>query len=52
MRASNYPAYPAVEIVRLAVDKSMRGSGYGKQLLDFSIANVMDKIMPNVGADF
>lgn len=51
-RANNYPAYPAVKIVRLAVDKSMRGHGYGKQLLDFSIANVTDKIMPNVGCRF
>lgn len=51
-RANNYPAYPAVKIVRLAVDKSMRGHGYGKQLLDFAIANVTDKIMPNVGCRF
>lgn len=52
VRASHYPTYPAVKIVRLAVDKSIRGHGYGKQLLDFSIANVIDKIMPNVGCRF
>lgn len=51
-RANIYPTYPAIKIVRLAVDKDIRGLGYGKQLLDFSIANVIDKIMPNVGCRF
>jgi GNAT superfamily N-acetyltransferase len=51
-RAANYSAYPAVKIVRLAIDKSKRGQGYGKQLLDWAIAHVTDKIMPNVGCRF
>lgn len=52
VRANTYPAYPAVKIVRLAVDKTIRGHGYGKQLLDFAIAHVTDKVMPNVGCRF
>lgn len=51
-RASRYPAYPSVKIARLATDTSIRGKGYGKQLLDFAIAHVADKIMPNVGCRF
>lgn len=51
-RVNNYSAYPAVKIVRLAIDKSIRHQGYGKQLLDWSIAHVTDKIIPSVGCRF
>lgn len=51
-RASRYPAYPSVKIARLAIDVCMRGSGYGKQLIDFAIAHVTDKIMLHVGCRF
>lgn len=51
-RARIYPAYPAVKIARLAVDISIRNKGYGKQMMDFAIAHITDKIMPNVGCRF
>jgi GNAT superfamily N-acetyltransferase len=51
-RASRYPAYPSVKIARLAIDSCLRGKGYGKQLLDFAVAHVTDKVMSNVGCRF
>lgn len=50
--ASAYDVFPAIKIARLAVDKRLRGKGYGKSLMDYTIAFVTDKIMPHVGCRF
>jgi len=52
VRANAYPAYPAVKIVRLAIDKSIRGNKFGEQVIDWVIAHVIDNIMPHVGCRF
>jgi GNAT superfamily N-acetyltransferase len=52
VRANAYPAFPAIKIVRLAIDKEIRGHGFGEQLMAWTIAHVTDKIMPNAGCRF
>ena len=50
--ANRYEALPAVKIVRLAVDKELKGRGLGQQLVDFAVWRASDSIMPNVGCRF
>lgn len=52
VRANAYPTYPAVKIVRLAIDKEIQRKGYGEVLMAWTIAHVTDKIMPNAGCRF
>ncbi len=49
---TRYEAFPAVKIARLAIDKSMQGQGYGKDMLEWVITLVRDKISPFVGCRF
>ena len=51
-RVNKYPVYPAVKIVRLAIDKAIQGNGYGEELIAWTIAHVIDKILPNAGCRF
>ena len=49
---SRYEAFPAVKIARLAVDKTLRGNGFGAMLLDWCINHVKFAIVPHVGCRF
>lgn len=48
-KAKTYHYFPAIKIARLAVDSSIRGSGLGKALLNYTIILAKDRIMPYVG---
>jgi GNAT superfamily N-acetyltransferase len=47
-----YPHYPALKIARLAVDKSLQGSGLGRRLTRLAIGIAKDEICPRVGCRF
>ncbi|EKD73103.1 MAG: GCN5-related N-acetyltransferase [uncultured bacterium] len=49
---SRYEAFPAVKIARLAVDKALRGNGFGTMFLDWCMNHVKLAIMPYVGCRF
>ncbi len=49
---SRYDVYPAVKIARLAVDKSLQGMGFGKQILEWCVEHIQFSIMPHVGCRF
>jgi len=44
--------YPCVKIVRLAIDKELKGKGLGKDLISWSISISKERIMPHVGCRF
>ena len=44
--------YPCVKIVRLAIDKAMKGNDLGTTLVNWSISIAKEKIMQNVGCRF
>lgn len=47
-----YNQYPAVKIARLAVDKSFRGSGVGRQLVDLALGLSQQYVCPWIGCRF
>ena len=47
-----YNQYPAVKIARLAVDKSLRGSGIGRALVELALGVAKDTVCPAVGCRF
>lgn len=49
---NRYEIYPAIKIVRLAVDQALQGQGYGSKLITFAIATSKDLIMPHIGCRF
>lgn len=51
-QANNYSFLPAVKIARLAVDNRYRGQSIGQNLVNFSLALVLDSIASNVGCRF
>lgn len=44
--------YPCVKIVRLAIDKTMKRSGLGTELVNWSISIAKEKVMRHVGCRF
>ena len=48
----NYHAYPAVKIARLAIDRRIQKSGWGRDLVSYTVALVTQEIMPFVGCRF
>jgi len=49
---AKYDTYPAIKIVRLAVDQRLQGQGVGTYLLDWCIGLVKLSIMPHIGCRF
>lgn len=47
-----YTEYPSIKIVRLAIDTSICGRGWGGELINWSIAVSKERIMPFVGCRF
>lgn len=52
IEANKYNRSPAVKIARLAVHKNFQNNHYGKALIQWAIANVIENIMPNTGCRF
>lgn len=50
--SAKYEAFPAVKIARLAIDKDLQGHGYGKELLEWTITLIRDKISSQIGCRF
>ncbi|EKD73100.1 MAG: GCN5-related N-acetyltransferase [uncultured bacterium] len=50
--SSRYEAFPAVKIARLAIDKTLQGQGYGKDILEWTVTLARDKISPHIGCRF
>lgn len=50
--SAKYEAFPAVKIARLAIDKDLQGQGYGRELLEWAITLVRDKISSLIGCRF
>lgn len=50
--AARYRHFPAVKVVRLAVDRRERSCGVGRRLLDLSISIARRVVMPSVGCRF
>jgi len=50
--SARYEAFPAVKIARLAIDKALQGQGYGKNLLEWTVTLVRDKISSYIGCRF
>ena len=48
----DYHFYPAMKIARLAVPTSARGSGAGRQLVEFALGIAKELICPHVGCRF
>lgn len=51
-RANQYKTFAAIKIARLAVDRRLRGQGYGRQMVKWCISLVKDNIVPIVGCRF
>lgn len=51
-QSDRYPTLPAIKIARLAVHKALQGAGVGRWLMDWTIAHVMENIVPNAGCRF
>jgi GNAT superfamily N-acetyltransferase len=47
-----YCQYPAVKIARLAIDRSVQGSGLGKHLVDLALGVAKREVCPSVGCRF
>lgn len=47
-----YNHYPAVKIARLAVDKSLSGSGLGRELVNLALGQAKRVVCPAVGCRF
>lgn len=47
-----YDNYPAIKIVRLAIDKSLQRKNLGSNLIKMVISIVKNKIMPHVGCRY
>ena len=47
-----YSSYPAVKVARLAIDRRLRGGGYGRSLVEFVLGLTKDEICPRVGCRF
>ncbi len=47
-----YTDFPAVKIARLAIDRRIKGKGFGTTLVQLAIAISNENIMPNIGCRF
>jgi predicted N-acetyltransferase YhbS len=47
-----YKDYPAIKLARLAVDVSLQGQGFGGELVNLAIVQILDHIMPHAGCRF
>lgn len=52
VHANRYASLPAIKLARLAVDSRFRGFRIGEALVDFSLAVVVENVLPNVGCRF
>jgi len=52
IEANKYNRSPAVKIARLTVHQCFQKLHYGRALIQWAIANVMENIMPNTGCRF
>jgi len=52
IETNKYSRSPAVKIARLAVHQDFQNNHYGKALVQWAIANVIENIMPNTGCRF
>lgn len=50
--ANRYASLPAVKLARLAVDSRFRGFRIGEALVDYSLAVVVENVVPYVGCRF
>ncbi len=50
--ACRYDSLPAIKIARMAVDKALRGQGYGRDLVGLATSIAQTDVMPNVGCRF
>jgi len=52
IEANKYNRSPAVKIARLAVHQDSQNNYYGRTLIQWAIANVIENILPNTGCRF
>ncbi|MEZ5454493.1 MAG: GNAT family N-acetyltransferase [Thiothrix sp.] len=51
-QANRYPTFPAVKLARLAIHKDLQGYGLGQQMLWWTVAHIMQNVVPHAGCRF